>query len=512
MGDEPTSLPDDGPTLGRYTLIRKIATGGMAEVFLARQQGPQRFNKTVVVKRLLPHLSTNPEHVRMFLNEARIAALLSHPNVISVFDVGSDEDACEHYMAMEFLDGCNLAHLRRVVAKKGGAPPQIWARIISEACVGLHYVHELVDEDGRPLNVVHRDVSLDNIVVTRGGQVKIVDFGIAKAETIESSTKAGQLKGKFSYMAPEIFLGTTPDRTIDVWAMGVTLYVLLTGTQPFRRKGAAPADTMHRVIHVEPKPVTSVAPACPAQLARIIHKCLAKSPRDRYRSAAALQSELDRWIAKSELDVGRSELTEFVRDNLPRSTLPEGSSSDELAAASAEAAFGGEEDFDLGTMPMDSVTRAAAGEAPNIRPTALRRLTSYMIELALAALVFRYTFDSACWAPFAALFGVTVPTFLARRGTFGQALLGLEVMPLEFSASPWERGILRFFLQHGWLLLFGFFVSAAYESSRATETLGMLAIISALLSWLGSIGVLTRGGQGLHDRLSGVRVIRRPRS
>ena len=211
-----------GARLGRYELLCPVAYGGMARVWAARQHGQRGFQKTVAIKTILPHLAHNPEFERMFLDEARIAAGVHHPNVTEIYELG--EEGHVLYLAMEWVNGDSLVHVLKGIASKQAQPIElrIAARIIADACAGLHAAHELTDDDGSLLNVVHRDVSPHNIMVSLEGTVKMTDFGVAKAfGQSHQATMAGQVKGKVAYMAPEHIGGTTFDRRADIFAMGV---------------------------------------------------------------------------------------------------------------------------------------------------------------------------------------------------------------------------------------------------------------------------------------------------
>ena len=221
-GDEPTKI-EEAKKLGRYELVWELGTGGMASVYLARVRGPAGFNKWLAIKRIHPHLAKDPRFVEMFLDEARIAAAVHHPNVAHVFDLG--DDAGERFLAMEYLHGEHLGTVAvRAVRERGRLEPELAARIIASAADGLHHAHEARDAEGRHLGLVHRDVSPQNIFVTYDGSVKLTDFGIAKAAGRLTHTQTGGTKGKVSYMAPEQALGHAVDRRTDVWALGVVLW------------------------------------------------------------------------------------------------------------------------------------------------------------------------------------------------------------------------------------------------------------------------------------------------
>src|SRR6516165_5452866 len=214
---------------GKYELISRLAAGGMAEIFLARTKSIQGFEKYLVIKRILSHRSQDPEFVRMFLDEARVAATLDHPNIVQIYDVGHVDN--EYFIAMEYLRGHNLIEIVRAGAKLGYFKPPLEhvMSVLTGVCAGLHYAHDKRDFQGRPLDIVHRDVTPQNIVVSFDGAVKIVDFGIAKAATREVETLAGTLKGKIGYMSPEQCRGAAVVLRSDVFAVGISLYELTTG-------------------------------------------------------------------------------------------------------------------------------------------------------------------------------------------------------------------------------------------------------------------------------------------
>ncbi|MBL9039185.1 MAG: serine/threonine protein kinase, partial [Archangium sp.] len=219
---------------GKYFLVRKLAEGGMAEIFLAKQLGVEGFEKNVVVKRMLAHLSGRPDFVTMFLDEARLAASLSHPNIVQILDLGF-EAGC-YFIAMEYLAGEDMsAIIRTCASRRSLVPLPIALRIVADAARGLHFAHTVTDANGRPMNIVHRDVSPSNVFVTYTGQVKVLDFGIARAESRVSTTKAGVVKGKYQYMSPEQAAALPVDGRSDVYSLGVCLYEAVTNTRPFAR-------------------------------------------------------------------------------------------------------------------------------------------------------------------------------------------------------------------------------------------------------------------------------------
>jgi len=297
--------------LGKYQLVSKLATGGMAEVYLARAAGPAGFEKTLVLKRILPHLAEDSQFVEMFLAEARLAAQLDHPNVVQIFDFGEEEGTW--YLAMEYVDGVNL----RVLARKAGAaglelPPGHCARIIASACEGLAYAHERTDPaTGASLGLIHRDISPDNILLSRQGAVKVVDFGIAKAAGQEHQTRTGVLKGKLAYMPPEQLQAHPVDLRVDVYALGVVLYELLTGQKPF--EAHTEASIMQAILFEPLIPVSERRLELPPELVRIVDRALAKTREERYPDCRSFQADLERYLVSTGEPVGPWQLAQLVK-------------------------------------------------------------------------------------------------------------------------------------------------------------------------------------------------------
>ncbi|HEY3450325.1 MAG TPA: protein kinase [Myxococcales bacterium] len=295
--------------IGRYLVEKLLARGGMAEVFLARADGPAGFSKQVVIKRILPQFIEEERFVKMFLDEARLAALLNHPNIVQVFDFGEEEGS--YYLAMEYIEGESIRNIVRHFALYTQAiDPRLAAYLISGACEGLHYAHSLTDPNGVSYNIVHRDISPDNLLVSTAGITKVVDFGIAKAAVNSNRTEAGVLKGKYSYMSPELIGGEGFDRGIDVYALGVVLYELLTGERPFQ------ADNELRLLKLilagEARPIAELSPGVPPELSQIVAKAMAVDRSERYPDARALQNALDDFLALGRPRLGAVDVAQFV--------------------------------------------------------------------------------------------------------------------------------------------------------------------------------------------------------
>jgi serine/threonine protein kinase len=302
-------------TFGRYTLVRKLATGGMAEVFLASADGPMGFQKKCVVKRILPHFSDDPQFVQMFLGEARLAAELNHPNLVQIFDFGEVDG--QYFIAMEFIDGPNLRVLNHELRSiSGSVPLAAAARMITMAAEGLQFAHDLKDEHGQPINLVHRDISPDNILVSRQGTVKVVDFGIAKAANQVHLTKSGMIKGKLAYMPPEQLAREPLDRRSDVYALGVVLYELVCGVMPF--DATSEVSIIQAIMGTEPLVrASNKRNDLPPVLDSIISKCLEKDVTKRYQSCREFQMELERFIASTGEVVSVADVGKLVEHLFP---------------------------------------------------------------------------------------------------------------------------------------------------------------------------------------------------
>ncbi|MDX9720327.1 MAG: serine/threonine-protein kinase [Myxococcota bacterium] len=304
------SQPDSLGKVGKYTLVKKLAQGGMAEVFLAAQEGPGGFHKQVVIKRILPHLADDKKFVEMFLDEARNAANFNNPNIVQIFDFGEADGS--YFISMEYIDGYDLSTIiERAVELGKRVPPPIAARMIIDALSGLSYAHEFRDpQNGEPLNLVHRDISPQNILINRSGMAKLVDFGIAKARTSSNKTQTGAIKGKFSYMAPEQIAGDVLDGRCDIFAMGIVLYELLLGVRPFGEHSDLMAITA--IINQAPRSPREIDQRFPPELELILNKALAKPRDERYASAYDMQRELELFLQQSGLIITNREVARYI--------------------------------------------------------------------------------------------------------------------------------------------------------------------------------------------------------
>jgi serine/threonine-protein kinase len=294
---------------GKYRSLGRIGQGGMADVFLAVGRGPAGFNKLVVIKRLRDQVASDDAFRDMFLDEARLAARLNHPNVVQTYEVFEHEGA--FFITMEYLEGQPLSKVARECAKRGmRLQPAISARIISDALCGLHYAHEARDFDGEPLQIVHRDVSPQNIFVTYDGQVKVVDFGIAKAERSSTKTQAGFFKGKAAYMAPEQLEGGAIDRRVDVFTTGIVLWELLAGRRLMAAESTA--KTLVRLLRDPVPRVSEIASDIEPALDGIVARALQRDPAARYQTAGEMREALEQYLVQSGHSVRHEEIGRMV--------------------------------------------------------------------------------------------------------------------------------------------------------------------------------------------------------
>ncbi|MBL93465.1 MAG: hypothetical protein CMH56_16820 [Myxococcales bacterium] len=294
----------------KYALLKKLASGGMAEVFLAKQIGLDGFEKLVVLKRILPHLSEDEEFVRMFLDEARTAADLRHPNVVNVFEVGEDEGT--YFIAMEFLAGKDIRRTQRRAERIGqDVPLQHALQIIIDTANGLHYAHQKADLRGNPLGIVHRDVSPQNIIVTYDGTAKIVDFGIAKAASSTNHTASGVLKGKYAYMSPEQAAAHPIDHRTDLFALGVVAYELVTMRRLFKRENEV--GTLNAIIECKVPPPSDWAPHLPRELDEILLKALSPRPERRFDTCQDFAFALEEFLSEQRLVHSQARVGQFMQ-------------------------------------------------------------------------------------------------------------------------------------------------------------------------------------------------------
>jgi serine/threonine protein kinase len=300
-----------GTRVGKYEILRKLATGGMAEIYVARSTGTAGFEKIVVLKRILPSQADDPQFVAMFLEEARLAATLHHPNIADVHDVGEDNGT--YFFTMEYVYGQDARAVRHETRRRNERIPlPVALSIISGAAAALAHAHAKKGPDGTPLHLVHRDVSASNIMLSYDGAIKLVDFGIARASTSNHKTQTGTLKGKVPYMSPEQCKGFPLDRRSDVFSLGIVMFELTTGQRPFR--GGSDFAIMDMIVNGGgPKPSEIVADYPPA-LERMVMRLLERKPDDRYATADDFIAELDPYIADNGLWQSPRVLGNYMRE------------------------------------------------------------------------------------------------------------------------------------------------------------------------------------------------------
>ncbi|MBN2362219.1 MAG: protein kinase [Deltaproteobacteria bacterium] len=331
---------------GKYELIKKIGQGGMAELFLARQTGFAGFEKLVVIKRILPALvesDDSDQFVNMFVDEARLAARLNHPNIVQIFDLGFTDG--QFYIAMEYVNGVDLRRmLNQAKRERQELPLEHAVKIVSTVCEALCYAHDSRDSVGRPLCVVHRDISPHNVLLSFDGNVKLTDFGIAKATSGWVKTKGGALKGKLTYMAPEQVYERPVDRRTDVFSAGLVLYEMATGHRAYRAESEI--QLINLVSMAQIRPPLEIRPDLPPGLVPILQRALARDPDDRYPDALALQMALEQFLMEIRSISNAPLIGQFVRSLFPEvlraqeKTVTDGSVSIDGLLAAAELTHG----------------------------------------------------------------------------------------------------------------------------------------------------------------------------
>ena len=349
---------------GKYTLIRHLATGGMAELYLAIQRSISGFEKLIVIKKILPRFAADEEFIKMFLDEARIAATLNHPNIVQIYDVGSVGK--DYFIAMEYIHGEDLRNIVGGMRKKQLKyfPLEHALAIIIGVCKGLSYAHYHRGLSGEPLNIVHRDISPQNVLVTFSGEVKIVDFGIARAAAkdsmVDGQEGGGALRGKFPYMSPEQIKGLPLDQRSDIFSTGIILFELTTGKRLF--KGKNELETLRKIVDLEyPKP-SSLVSEYPPELEEVVLIALQKDRDLRYPDALAMQQDLEEFIRNRRVKVSTIELGKFMEDlfrekiKQEKEALKEGKKLADIIAEKEASEFSFEEFLDLSSLPSSGGT------------------------------------------------------------------------------------------------------------------------------------------------------------
>ncbi len=300
----------DGTKFGPYELIRRIAVGGMAEIFLAKVGGVAGFEKHLVLKLIHPQFINEPDFVEMLVAEAKLVVRLNHVNIAQVFDLGVEQS--RYYIAMEYVNGPDVSQLiKRQRASGEPMPLEVAAYIVAEVCAGVGYAHQRHDDEGRPLGIIHRDISPQNVLVGFDGAVKVIDFGVAKARARAQTTGVGVIKGKLSYMSPEQANAQPFDHRSDIFAIGVLLYELITGRRLY--DGVDSAETLRLAKTAAFLPPTSYRPDLPRELETIVLRAMARKPEARFATADAMRDALVGWLRAQEVGLGRRLLEEYMR-------------------------------------------------------------------------------------------------------------------------------------------------------------------------------------------------------
>jgi eukaryotic-like serine/threonine-protein kinase len=353
----------------RYRVVERLEAGGMAEVFKGESLSVQGFKKQVAIKRVLPHLAQNKNFISMFLDEARLGARLTHANIVTVFDIGAADNT--YFIVMEFVDGCNLKTVIETYRQQGqriGVKESLF--IAMEACKGLSFAHDLEGEDGKPLHIVHRDVSPPNVLISKRGEIKVTDFGLAKATTQLEKTDPGVVKGKFSYLSPEAALGQPVDARTDVFALGIVLWEMLAGRRLFL--GETDFQTVKMVQQAQIPSLSRINPQVDAELEGVITKALTQDTASRYQSAHEFQDGLAGYLFSRKLKVTSYDIATLIKqvisqkqhikkgdgpqqqsiiDRLIQEELLRFTSLDDMGNASPVTPAGGDDDD--GSKPLD---------------------------------------------------------------------------------------------------------------------------------------------------------------
>lgn len=353
---------------GKYRLLHRIAVGGMAEIFIAKHVGVQGFSRKIVIKKIRGHLSKEPTFVKMFLNEAKLAAQLNHSNISQIYDLGRIGES--YFIAMEYVRGRDMRAVINKTETKGIPFPLEYAlKVAADACEGLYYAHRRSDDSGNPLNIVHRDITPENILVSFDGEVKILDFGIAKAENLATETRVGEIKGKLGYMSPEQVTGKQLDHRSDLFSLGVLLYEWLTGHRLFT--GKTDVEVLRGVVEGKIYPPTYFQPDLPAGVEQLVMKALERNREQRYQSAWEFQFDIRQYLSQHEFNPSNIHLSNFIRQ-----IFAEEIRKDEAILAEAEAAEAAAEQDEQADEEGEATAAFAVDQTrPDGAPDRVRRTT-----------------------------------------------------------------------------------------------------------------------------------------
>jgi serine/threonine protein kinase len=352
---------------GKYLLLERIAVGGMAEVFLSKSFGIEGFEKIIAIKRILPTMAEDDDFIEMFIDEAKIAGQLSHANIVPIYELGKIGDS--HYIAMEYVWGKDLLQImNRFRRMRKRMPPAMVAFIASKMCEALEYAHTKRDRRGAPLNLIHRDISPQNILVSYDGAVKLIDFGIAKAASRTTKTQAGVLKGKFGYMSPEQVRGLPIDLRSDIFAVGTCMYEMLTADRLF--VGESDFSTLEKVRHAAVAPPSEMVPDVPKDFDSIVMKALAREPADRWQTAGEMQEALQEFIATQRPPFTTSKMAAWMRSAFTKEQEEEKARLDSYASVGRPSVLGSPPNSLGSTTPGRVTQRPPKPPPPAPRPAA----------------------------------------------------------------------------------------------------------------------------------------------
>jgi serine/threonine-protein kinase len=420
----------------RYRILQKIDAGGMAEIYRGVIVSIEGFEKPVAIKRVLPSLSQNQKFVTMFLDEARLSMQLTHANIVQIFDIGKADDT--YFIAMEMVDGSNLRRVMQRSLDRGQPfPVETACYLAMEIAKALAYAHEKTDANNTPLGIVHRDVSPPNVLISHNGEVKLTDFGLARAASNLAVTDAGVVKGKFSYLSPEVADSKPVDARADIYSVGIILWELLCGRRLF--VGKNDLDTVELVrAGVVPKPST-LRPEIEGELDRIVMRSLAKNPKRRYQSARELEQELAAYLFKHNKRVTSADLASFVRglvDEGQEVQLVDVASV--LRAEMYELARVGRLDLTVGQVPLRPDDLRARSESHLGAASLLNRLSDVPLDDIADSAAQGSSLAERLEGPHSAASGVR-PTAAGSRAGGGKlkwAVLGL-VLAVAVAAGAW---------------------------------------------------------------------------
>ncbi len=467
---------------GHYTLVEELPSRGMCQAFRAHTEAEDGPSKLVIVKRLRGHLVGQDNLARLFLREAELNQRIRHPNFIRIIEFNEKPAP---FIATEYLDGVNLVRLRRSLQERGQRATKTWIKIMTDITGAVAAIHAVRDRHDPRTPAVHGRVSLEHIVITYDGQPKLLEFG---------KTEANDAEIDFGYLAPEQILGHSVDHRTDIWSIGVCLYRLCSGYRPF--PGEEMAQVTQEILKEDPIPLTRRAPGLDQRLEHIVHRALQKNPGQRYGSVHQLKRELDTWLSANNVRIGPLELKHTLQTWTPRTQ-----------EGTAEEAYPLTNDLHQ-PRPQLRIVGGTPSQAETTKPASrMTRLLAYLIEVVPFVVVSRVSYDSAFWFGFVAYAALLTLSLALRSATPGQWLLGLH---LERGSKPASvaRGLLRFTIQHGWMFFISWFIFSAYRSAGPVELIGVVGLCWLGLALISTAVGLSSGGRTLHDRLSGVRVVK----